>query len=167
VVPVEFSVAKAFCEENHLQGHTTFYKAYGLQHNDELISVITIGKARYTAADYEILRFCNKLGNSVVGGFSKLFANLEETGMFVSYANRRWSNGNLYKQTGFADQHISPPCYYYIKSSQLYHRSTFMKHKLKEKLPYFDGEMSEVDNMYMHNYRRIWDCGNIVFFKRK
>lgn len=167
VVTVSFSSAKAFCEENHLQGHTPFFVAYGLELGDELVSVITIGKARYSDADYEILRFCNKKGISVVGGFSKLFANINECGVFVSYANRRWSNGNLYEQSGFIKKHISPPCYYYIKSNRLFHRSFFMKHKLSGKLEYFDANISEVDNMYANGYRRIWDCGNIVYLKEK
>lgn len=128
---------------------------------------MTFGKARYSKADYELIRFCNKLNYSIIGGASKLLAHFRKhnKGSIISYANRRWSNGNLYRKLGFTETHISEPCYYYFKMNEnkIYHRSSFMKHKLKDKLPIFDENLSEVDNMYNNEYFRIWDCGNYVF----
>ena len=35
--------------------------------------------------------------------------------------------------------------------------------KLKNKLSSFDNNKTESENMFNNGYRRIWDCGNLVF----
>lgn len=167
---VDSKTARAFCDANHLQGGSNSSIAYGLYHNTVLVSLMTFGPARYSDAKYELLRFCNKLGLTVVGGASKLIKHFRKhhSGSIVSYANKRWSIGNLYDALGFEYLHDSDPCYWYFKTddSTMFHRSSFMKHKLKDKLETFDPDMSEVDNMYANGYRRIWDSGNKVYILR-
>ena len=157
--------SNAFLEHNHLQGKCAASIRYGLYHKDKLMSVMTFGKARYSDADWELLRFCTKGGYTVVGGASKLLKMFKthHEGVIISYANKRWSNGNLYEKLGFEFLHDSAPCYWYIKDNNIWHRSKFMKHKLKNELIDFDPKLSEVENMYLNGYRRIWDCGNKVY----
>lgn len=168
-VIVKHSEIKDFLNENHMQGSSSCKTAIALFHELELVAVMTFSKARYSDADYEILRFCNKAGVTVVGGASKLlrkFIRITGACKIVSYANLRWSNGGLYESTGFDYMHDSQPCYWYFKhNKKLHHRSTFMKHKLKDKLDTFEPSLSEVENMYNNGYRRIWDCGNKVYIK--
>jgi hypothetical protein len=38
-----------------------------------------------------------------------------------------------------------------------------LKNKLEHILPTFDETLTEKDNMFNNGYRRIWDCGNLVF----
>ena len=45
----------------------------------------------------------------------------------------------------------------------LHSRVEFQKHKLKDKLPIYDPNLSEKENMYLNNYRVIYDCGNLVY----
>ena len=167
---VDSKTARAFCDANHLQGGSNSSIAYGLYHNTVLVSLMTFGPARYSDAKYELLRFCNKLGLTVVGGASKIIKHFRKNhpGSIVSYANKRWSIGNLYDALGFEYLHDSDPCYWYFKTDDatMFHRSSFMKHKLKDKLETFDPDMSEVDNMYANGYRRIWDSGNKVYILR-
>jgi len=157
-----------FCNANHLQGDVSSLKSYGLYHIDELVSVITIGQSRYKPGYIEILRYCNKIGYTIVGGFSKLLSYIETIvdKDIISYANRRWSNGNLYKKTGFTLVNISGPCYFYLdKNFNIFHRSTYTKKNVLKKFPNSVG--TEVSIMYNNGYRRIWDCGNFVFKKGK
>lgn len=165
VVELKSSDAMDFFEDNHLQGKCGG-KTFALLFEGEIVAAMSFGKCRYSDADYEILRYCNKIGYNVVGGASKLFShiNKQHPGKYVSYANRRWSVGNLYEKLGFRFSHDSQPCYWYIKNGKMWHRSRFMKHMLKDRLDDFDPSKSEVENMYANKYRRIWDCGNKVYF---
>lgn len=71
----------------------------------------------------------------------------------------------MYEQLGFKCDHISSPNYFYVKSGVRYNRTLFQKHLLKDKLPVFDNNKSELENMKTNGYIRIWDCGNAVFLK--
>ena len=55
--------------------------------------------------------------------------------------------------------------YFYFKESSniLHSRIKFQKHKLKNILSIFDNNLSESENMYNNNYRKIYDSGNKVF----
>ena len=162
---------KQFLIDNHLQGNCASSVNLGLYLDDELVSVMTFGKSRYDKKiDWELLRFCNKRDYSVVGGASKLLAAFrrENNGSIISYADKRRSTGGLYKSLGFDYSHDSKPNYWYFKISNIiniYHRSIFMKHKLKDKLDKFDPNMTELDNMVINGWNRIFDCGNQVWIK--
>jgi len=66
--------SKKFLDNNHLQGNVPSSVRIGLFNNNELVSLLTIGKSRNKSNDMEILRFCNKLNTVVSGSFSKLFS---------------------------------------------------------------------------------------------
>jgi len=160
--------ADAFMKANHLQGTVGHKYSIGLYHNNILVSVITLGAARYDkTCKFELLRMAHLKGYSVVGGFSKMikFFQLRHKGSILSYANRRWSIGNVYTKTGFKQLRITGPCYYYVDGNTLRHRSAYMKHKLHKMISIFDKSKTEVENMYANNYRRIWDCGTITYIK--
>ena len=116
-----------------------------------------------------MLRFCSKIGYHVVGGAGKLLKHFERSykpKSLVSYADRRWSQGKLYKALGFKLDHASSPNYWYWKNiNQLESRIKYQKFKLKNILDVFDESKTEVENMKANGYHRIFDCGNIVFVK--
>jgi hypothetical protein len=165
--------ATEFLIKNHLQGKCISKYKLGLygevDGEEQLCALMTFGKARYSKADFELIRFCSLSGFTVVGGASKLIKAFRTSnpGSIVSYANKRWSIGNVYEKLGFTYLHDSPPCYWYMKSNTFSHRSTFMKHKLAglvgTKLDTFDPDKTEIQNMYENSYRRIWDSGNKVY----
>jgi len=163
---------REFLNNNHLQGFAGSSIKLGLFHENELVSLMTFGKTRFSKKyEYEMIRFCNKKFISVVGSASKLykyFINNYKPKNIVSYADRRYSNGNLYKQLGFEFSHFSNPNYWYCNNSSynLYSRIKFQKHKLHNLLENFDVNKSEVKNMTDNHYRRIFDCGNMIFYKK-
>lgn len=157
-----------FLNNNHLQGGCQSSVNVGLYYNNELVSLMTFGKSRFNKNyKYELLRFCNKLDTIVVGGASKLLKYFKSkySNKIISYANRRWSDGNLYRTLGFTLLRESNPNYFYFKESDkiLYNRLEFQKHNLRSKLSSFNSNLSETQNMYLNGYRKIYDCGNYVY----
>ncbi len=157
--------ADSFLRKNHIQGSCIASTKLGLIKDDELVAVMTFGKPRFSKnADIELLRYANILGYSVVGGASRLlkyYIAKYSPARIISYSDRRWNTGNLYKKLGFVFVGCSKPSYFYTRNQfELFHRSNFMKHKLANKLgPSFDPAKTESQNMFDAGYRRIWDCG--------
>ena len=168
VVKLERKIGVSFVENNHIQSSVVGGEYYGLEHQGVLVSVIQIGKPRFAKYDYEILRFCSILGTTVVGGFSKLLNASGISGSVVSYANRRWSNGNLYSKLRFNRASISRPNYWYInlKTSESGNRMRYQKHKLSRVLGVFDGTKTETENMFANGFIKYYDCGNITYVKQ-
>ncbi|QPX64729.1 putative homing endonuclease [Campylobacter phage F367] len=159
---------KEFLNKNHLQGFTGSSICYGLYYQDELVCLMSFGKPRFTGKyDWELIRLCTKIGMNVVGGSSKLLNHFHKNnkGSLISYSDRLYSNGSIYKQLGFTFSHYSEPGYYYFKNNTRYSRQQFMKHKLKDKLEKFDPNKTEYENMVENGYYRIWDCGQGVWVK--
>ena len=114
---IDVDIANAFLYNNHIESSCPAEYNYGLFYNDELISVMTFGKNEDN--EFELLRFANKLYTNVVGGASKLFSHFRkdhpEIEKIVSFADRRWSKGNLYEKLGFEFiTKIAPKCNYVI-----------------------------------------------------
>lgn len=171
ISPVDHNLARVFQEANHLQGAVNAKVNLGLYHNSELVSLMTFGKPRFDKKhEWELLRFCNKLGYHIPGAASKLLKHFERQyrpRSIVSYADRRWSRGKLYEALGFKLDHVSAPNYWYLTPKTLVRcsRIQFQKAKLKNMLPAFDPAKSEVENMLAAGYDRIFDCGNLVYIK--
>ena len=166
----EVTDVKGFLINNHIQGHIASTYNVGLYHNNELVSLMTFGKSRYDKKfEWEILRFCNKLNTNVIGGASKMFSFFiknKHPNNIISYCDKRWGVGDVYTKMGMLHTHDSAPSYYYFhknNSGVLFNRQSFQKHRLKDKLDYFDPLLTEYENMLNNGYDRIWDCGNKVF----
>lgn len=154
-----------FLEENHLQGKDKSLYKFGLFNNGYLVSVITFGKSRYNSNyTWELIRFCVKRDISVVGGFSKLLAHFKKlySGSIVSYADRTYSNGDMYAKNGFELLCVNKPSYWYVakNSEQLLHRSNFKKSKL---LAEENKHLTEEEIMFSNGYSKIFNCGTLTF----
>lgn len=160
---------KEFMDKNHVQGYCTAGHRIGLCDDvGEVFCCLSLSKSRFNKNyEYEIVRFANKLNHSVVGGFSKLFKNFVQENKpksIVSYADKRYSDGNLYEKNGFIFMQTSQPNYFYTKDYRLLEsRIRYQKHKLSKNLDCYNGSMTEWENMKNTGYDRIWDCGNLVY----
>ena len=159
-----------FLVTNHIQGKLGAKVRLGLYHNNELVSLMTFGSLRknlgYSAKTdhYELLRFCNKLNTNVVGGASKLFKYFVENYSpkeIISYADRRWSEGNLYNQLGFEFERNTEPNYFYIIGNQRENRFKYRKSELVNQN--FDPLKTESKIMEERGIYRIYDCGTKVY----
>lgn len=156
--------AKEFLNAVHIDGFHGAKYYYGLFYENELVSVISIGKSRYNKNyDWEIVRAGYKY--RVVGGLSKLLKNFRKlhSGSVITYANRRYFDGKGYYSIGFKFVENSDQNYYYTDFINRYSRVMFQKHKLSEKLENFDNELTEKENMINNGFSIIYDVGNKVF----
>lgn len=158
-----------FLEENHLQGDCPSSVNLGLAYNGELISLMTFGKSRFSEKyEWEMIRYCTKIGYSIVGGASKLwsmFVKKMNPKSVVTFADRRHSTGKIYSELGFTHAHNTSPNYFYYLDNLnvLESRIKYQKHKLPKLLNHFDENLTEAENMFKNDFRRIWDCGNMVY----
>ena len=166
ICAIDSSVAKAFFNENHLQGATQSSVQIGLFYDSQLVSVMSFRKPFLNdTADWEIARFASKLGMSIIGGASKMlkYFRAQHQGSIMTYADRRYSAGNTYEKLGFKFTHYSPPGFSYVVNGMRESRFKFQKHKLKE-MPLYDTQLSEELIMIKNGYPRIYDCGNSCWF---
>jgi hypothetical protein len=166
---VTISEASQFLHTNHLQGYSKSSIRLGLYYNNELVCILTMGKSRFdNNIEWEICRFANKLNSNVVGGFQRLmkhFIKKYSPKSIVTYADRRYSEGDLYRKFGMIEQENKSLNYFYFNRHEMirHSRHKFQKHKLKNILPFYTEELSESDNAKMNGFDRIWDCGNKKF----
>lgn len=167
---LEYTQVKEFLNKNHIQGSCPSSINLGLVVDGNVIAAMTFGKSRYCKqSQYELLRFAIQSNHNVVGACGKMFKYFIKhynPMSIISYADRRWSNGNVYKTIGMNFIHNSTPNYFYINPSNpmiLESRVKYQKHKLHRMLEFYDPQKSEVDNMFLNGFRRIWDCGNMKF----
>jgi len=167
IVEIDKHSKDEFLTKNHLQGSDASKYWYGLIYNGELVSCMTFGESRFNCRfDYELMRFCNLSGLVVVGGAGKLLSvfRKDHSGSIVSYADKRYSNGNLYRRLGFTLDGESNPSFTYVKISngQIYNRMKFQKQYLKD-MPYYSDDLTEYEIMQLNGYDRIWDAGQFRF----
>ena len=169
---ISYKESYNFLETNHIQGNVVSKYHIGLFYNNELVSLMTFGGLRRNLGStseegkYELLRFCNKLNTNVVGGASKLlsyFEKIYKPKEIISYADRRWSNGNLYEQLSFNFINSSSPNYFYVYGSKRENRFKYRKSELVKMG--FDKNKTEKQIMEEQGFHRIYDCGTLKFSK--
>ena len=162
---------KKFLNDNHIQGYVASKYCYGLFYNDEIVSLMSFSALRKnlghksTDGKYELLRFCNKIGVTVQGGASRLFRHfIKEVNPseIISYADRRWSFGNMYEKIGMKFQHNTKPNYFYLLQGLRKNRFSFRKDVLVKKYG-CPKEMSEHEFCLSQHWYRIYDCGSKLY----
>lgn len=166
---VSTPIERSFLEENHIQGYVPSKVCYGLvDKKGELIQIASFGYSRFNHDyEWELLRSCSKIDNSIHGGLSKLmsfFIKEQSPHNLISYCDRGLFNGKGYISSGFTLLEPTAPSYWYTKNHKTVEsRYSYQKHKLKDKLMVFDESLTEWENMQLNGYDRIWNCGNKVF----
>lgn len=153
-----------FLNSNHLQGRDHSSIAMALKSEDQIVALITFCKSRWNKdCRWELSRYCNLLYHNVVGGFSKLlnhFISLYD-GPIVSYADRCFSQGNLYQKNNFCLTRINRPSYRYVNlnnSEKRLHRSGFQKNRISP-----GDSRTEYQIMQERGYNQIFDCGTLTY----
>ena len=168
---VDSKQSQDFQKLHHLQGASSAKINLGLfTESNVLVALMTFSNGRKALntksvpTEYELVRFVTD-GSSVVGGASKLLSyfikNYNPT-KIISYADLRWSEGNVYEKLNF--KKISGPTigYWYVDEYQYrLHRYNFTKGQLVKEGA--DPNKTEWQNMQDLGYDRIWDCGHQKF----
>jgi hypothetical protein len=154
-----------FLNENHIQQDGNGSINLALISKNEIVAVIALIKSKNDLIINRYATNCN-----VIGGFSKLLSYIEKNFTFnnlITFADRRWSEGDLYLKTGFELENILSPDYEYIINNQRVHKFNFRHSKIKNKLESYDPSLSEHENMNNNNFYKIWNCGLLKFIKKK
>lgn len=161
-----------FLTRNHIQGNDKAQIALGAYYEDNLIAIMTFAKPRVALGAvaeegiWELSRFATDVEYRIPGIASRLltyFTKHHQWTQIYSYADRRWSEGNMYIQLGFNRTMINPPEYYYIRDGIRMHRWNYRKDVIKDILPNFDANLTEYQNMLNHGHDRVWGAGTIRF----
>ena len=162
---------RIFLNDNHIQGYTPSKYCYGLYYEGKLVSLMSFCNLRKNLGNnrkegtYELLRYCNKIGTSVVGGASRLlkhFLRVKNPDTVLSYADRRWSSGNMYEKIGMTFSHNTKPNYYYLLGGNRHNRFSFRKDILVKKYN-CPPNMTEREFCLAQHWYRIYDCGSKAY----
>ena len=174
---VDDKICAEFLNQNHRQGYCRSSVRLGLYYEDEIVSLMTFGHTRIgigktvkdTDSTYELLRFCNKINISVVGGASKLFKHflsIVDSDKIVSFSDRSHTQGSLYRTLGFHAVSIADPGYVWVNiyNDQYLNRTQCQKNNLTK---LFNDATIDIENkterqiMEEHGYARVYDSGVI------
>ncbi|MCM1223693.1 MAG: hypothetical protein NC548_55510, partial [Lachnospiraceae bacterium] len=174
-VPVKES--RDFLDNNHRQGSCTSSVNLGLYQGDTLLSLMTFGPTRTSLGRHksddctvwELLRFCNRLNTSVVGGASKLFKYFishHDVSKVVSFSDISHTRGNLYSLLGFTKANVSDPGYGWVHliSDMYLNRVNCQKQNLPKLFdePNLDiANKTEQQIMVEHGFVQVFDSGVI------
>lgn len=174
-----YEETKKFLDENHRQGYASYKYSICLCNTfGDIVSLMTFGKMRNSQGkkrgdenSVELLRFCNSLNLSVVGGASKLFKQFirdhaTEFSKIVSYSDVAHTSGNLYSVLGFHRVSQSEPGYVWAdaQTEKYYNRVSCQKRNLRK---LFNDETIDIENktekqiMIEHGYVQVFDSGVI------
>jgi hypothetical protein len=177
---VDYDDVKDFLNSNHIQktqknGNINLAAYY----NGDMIAVMNFSKPRFNNGSkliddvkvygdecFELLRFCTHADYVIPGIASKLltyFKNNHFWTAIYSYANKRYSSGNVYRKLGFTLESDNNKGYYYIKDGISYDRYGFYKKDLSKKLQHFDESLTEEVNVINNGYIRLDDIGQYKF----
>ena len=175
---IDSKTKNIFLNKYHIQGEDKASIKLGLYtkspktNKDLLVSVMTfckprksLGQSKNSKYDYELSRFASNGNYIIVGSFSKLFKYFEKNydwNKLITYADIRWSEGNVYLKNGWLFNHNSVPNYWYTKGHIREHRFKYRPQNLKNLFEDYNGE-TEREFMKKKKFYRIYDCGNMVF----
>jgi hypothetical protein len=159
-------VKDEFLDNFHLQGKDISKIRLGAFYNNELVAVMTFSKSSISKGSktkekvWELNRFCTNYNYHIPGIASKLLSYFKrnyEWNEIFSYADRRWSQGNLYYKLGFELHSITQPNYWYIEGIKRIHRFNLRKQSYEPK------DVTEWELRSKEGYSKVWDCGNLKF----
>jgi len=133
---VDSKVAEAFMEQHHLMGAAGSKYRLALVQEGVPVAVACFGPLRkmrrgrpgYRSA--ELVRFASRSGYTVVGGFTRLlkhFIRERQPDDVMTYADRDWSSGAAYRQSGFVLAGVTSPAWAWLDAG--------MKRHYREQLP--------------------------------
>ncbi len=173
IIPIDNKQLMNFLNINHLLVPIKGKHKYGLQYNNRLVAVMSFSKSRIIVREgsnfnsYELLRFCNMLNVTVVGGFSKLlrhFIKINKPDDIMTYVDADWSDGASYAKMGFESVDKMPPMYLLIgdKSEvREYPHLLFEQYKtlLNDDMNYMD----KINRLKSIGYNTVKNSGSFKF----
>lgn len=166
---VTFECKKDFLKQFHIQGNDNSKIYLGAFYGNILVSIMTFSSgsivkgAKKEENVWELNRFCSDYHYHSPGIASKMLEHFKRNFSWkeiFSYADLRWSTGDLYYKLGFSlvEREIRPN-YWYTDTNRLkrIHRWQLRKRPDEPK------GTPEMVLRVKEGYKIIWDCGNLKF----
>jgi len=168
---LDSTTSNYFLSNNHIHGRNYGRKIdIGAFYNGRLVGVMSFRKGNLSrnSAALEMDRFCTLVGHNIPGLASKMFKFFIDTydhgnNDIVTYADLRFTSGNVYNYLGFEFDKFTQTNYFYIINGRRVHRFSYRKSVLAKKLKTFDPNLTEYQNMINNGIDRVWDCGHKKF----
>lgn len=158
IIAINQREADVFLNNNHIQDSARAKYKLALKIDEQIVAVACFSSLRpmkRIASDYksvELIRFATLIGYTVTGGFTKLlkhFIKIVAPNDVMSYADRDWSLGNAYEQSGFKLVGVTPPAQIWLD-----------KMKLQR---YFSHRLPVVGEEVFTEYVPIFNTGNLKY----
>jgi hypothetical protein len=152
--------ASRFHNANHIQGAPTRLKTnIGLFYDGLLV---VVGSFNVSNGETTLSRYSSSI--RVIGGCSKIikfFLKRYPVDSIVSFADLRWSQGDMYSRMGFVEVSRVPPMQAYVPKGYATRcdKRAFPRHKINPS----GADKTEWQTMQELGYDRIWDCGKIKY----
>lgn len=164
VMEADFSTATEFLERTHIQGGTSATYYIGGFYEGELVALACFKKR---GEDYELVRYATSA--IVQGGHSKLVSYFEKNYSYqnlITFADLTFSDGGLYKNTGWIEDKVLAPDYQYLVNGVRKHKFGYRIERFKRDpdLQYMEG-MTERELAELNGLLRVYDAGKIRFIK--
>lgn len=172
-----YQAADFFNKYHMIGGKVADSVTYGLLFDNEIVAAMSFKRLgtgtfnRHIGYDdvWNLTRFATN-HFIIPGAASKLlncFEKNNKVDLLLTYADRRYSVGNLYYELGFTHDGYDDPGYFYVSPGHVhkFHYSYFNKENIQNK---FDVELvndNVWDTMQALGWDRISDCGRIRFKK--
>lgn len=109
IITLTKSQEREFFDKNHISGSVRSKCCFGLEYDGEIVSALSLRSPLQKKYKHhvEIARFATKVNTVVVGGLSKIlkkvieYAKENSFDKILTYADRRFGEGNGYLATGF------------------------------------------------------------------
>ena len=169
VQSVDSEEIRLFLDKYHSYGYARARYKYALKYKGEIVAVALFSAPRvfereilgerYQLQSYEWVRYASKSDVRVVGGMGKLlnaFIKDHSPQEIMSYSDREWSNGDVYRQLGFQQVEIRPPVEFIVDKDS-YERISLQKIANDKRYKKFDNSLD--------NYYRIKNLGSVKWLK--
>lgn len=127
IIKPDAETARRFLEANHVYGYAKCRYRYALVYEDRIVALSTfsaprpmprtVGGKEVTVHSYEWVRASSLPDCRVVGGMGKLlnaFVADVHPQDIMAYADREWSDGEVYEKLGFTRVAETPPVEFYV-----------------------------------------------------
>jgi hypothetical protein len=155
---IDGPAAQEFLQANHLMGKYIPAKYVGLYDGDQLVSLLGYRKLK---DGIDISRFCNKLGASVAGGYSKLLKYVEERvhPVFIqSYVDMRYGSTKTLTSIGFTVERTT--------LGWMWCDGLNMHNRLRCRANMDDRKLSEAEHAAELGWSKVYDSGQAKCIKR-
>lgn len=146
-----------FFNNYHIQGDGPGSITYGLTYNQDVVAMMT-----FIVKSEEIILNRYATSTNVRGGFSKLLAHFtknHEWSTIISFADLRWSCGDVYIKERFVLSATLPPDYQYVVGEERIHKFNYRHKYLGNRLANYDPSISETQNTLNNGIFKIYNCG--------